>query len=118
MGSQTAYTRTFACGFFARISFCTQLAPARQTAQVGDSRRTSRVDPESWLKRSARVFTEERVRSVVGGPDSFTAYPHDTSTTTSIATAALMTVVTAPPRPGSGPILLRVRGECYRVRSL
>src|SRR5712691_9333594 len=67
-GTHTTYTRKEAVGFAPRISFRTQLAPARHVAQVGDRRRTNRTDPASLLKLVLSVSMEFRSRT--GAADS------------------------------------------------
>src|SRR6266545_608253 len=48
IGSQIAYTVSFACGWALRMCVRTQLAPSAQTLQVGEASRISR----GWLERA------------------------------------------------------------------
>src|SRR6266511_1153281 len=51
IGSQIAYTVSFACGWALRMCVRTQLAPSAQTLQVGEASRISRGSPERVLNR-------------------------------------------------------------------
>jgi hypothetical protein len=50
MGSQIAYTVSFACGWALRMCCRTQLAPIAQMLQVGEASRIKRGSPERVLK--------------------------------------------------------------------
>ena len=74
--NQTAYTRISDVGFFSRISRWTQRAPAFQTGQVGDNRRTRRISPSSWPNNVRSCSTSWRSLIDPLADSSATDVPH------------------------------------------
>src|SRR6266699_301671 len=67
IGSQIAYTVSFACGWALRMCVRTQLAPSAQTLQVGEASRIRRGSPERVLN-SERSWPMSRKSISCRGP--------------------------------------------------
>ena len=54
---QIRYTLSFAAGFFLRMSWATQLVPARHSPQVGDASKINLVTPWSASNMAPKSLT-------------------------------------------------------------